>query len=109
MNTPTTWAWPLTPDQYKALVNCKYQPATAGWALMDHHGNVRAWHWLVPGDPQWASAETALKAFLPDSKRRNWRIRTGWTVRADGGELLNHFLSQAKPLDPGGDDDHVCD
>jgi hypothetical protein len=38
----------------------------------------------------------ALRAFLPDTKHRQWRIRCGWTVTSDDGELLNVFLSQAK-------------
>ncbi|OKH64786.1 hypothetical protein EB74_08630 [Mycobacterium sp. SWH-M5] len=107
MTKPTTWQWPLTPEQYKALIDCKYQPHTRGWALLDNHQVVRAWHWIIPGDTQWSSADTALRAFLPDTRIRNWRTRTGWSVRADDGELLDRFLSQAKPLDPGGDDDHV--
>lgn len=106
---PAVWQYPLSAEQYKALIDCKYQPDTHGWALVDSHGRVRAWHWLVLGDTHWATAETALRAFLPDTKHRNWRIRTGWTVKADDGELLNAFLSQAKPLDPGGDDDNVRD
>ncbi|ART74323.1 hypothetical protein BTO20_37510 (plasmid) [Mycobacterium dioxanotrophicus] len=106
---PAVWQYPLTAEQYKALIDCKYQATTQGWALLDNHGRVRAWHWQVPGDAHWATAQTALRAFLPDTKHRGWRTRTGWTIQADDGELLNSFLSQAKPLDPGGDNDHVRD
>ena len=45
-----------------------------------------------------------MRAFLPDTKHRQWRIRCGWTVTRDDGELLNVFLSQAKPGDTDGDD-----
>jgi hypothetical protein len=38
----------------------------------------------------------AMRAFLPDTKHRQWRVRCGWTVTRDDGELLNAFLSQAK-------------
>ena len=84
------------PDEYKALVDCKYQTAPTGWALIDSSGTVKAWHWLVPGDPRWGDLDGALRAFLPDTKHRQWRIRCGWTVTRDAGELLNAFLSQAK-------------
>jgi hypothetical protein len=90
------WQWPLTPDEYKALVDCKYQTAPTGWALIDSSGTVKAWHWLVLGDPRWGDLDGALRAFLPDTKHRQWRIRCGWTVTSDDGELLNVFLSQAK-------------
>ena len=62
------------------------------------------WHWLVPGDPRWGDLDGAMRAFLPDTKHRQWRIRCGWTVTRDDGELLNVFLSQAKPGDTNGDD-----
>jgi hypothetical protein len=90
------WQWPLTPDEYKALIECKYQTSPTGWALIDSSGTVKAWHWLVPGDPRWGDLDGALRAFLPDTKHRQWRIRCGWTVTRDDGELLNAFLSQAK-------------
>ena len=90
------WQWPLTPGEYKALIECKYQIAPTGWALLDSSGTVKAWHWLVPGDPRWGDLDGAMRAFLPDTKHRQWRIRCGWTVTSDDGELLNVFLSQAK-------------
>ena len=49
-----------------------------------------------PGDPRWGDLDGALRAFLPDTKHRQWRIRCGWTVTSDDGELLNVFLPQAK-------------
>jgi hypothetical protein len=103
-----TWQWPLTPDEYKALLDCKYSPTPDGWALVDNHGTVKAWHWQIPGDRQWGTPDAALRAFLPDTTQRQWRTRYGWTVRRDDGELLNSFLSQAKTDDLGGDDDDVC-
>jgi hypothetical protein len=98
------WHWPLTADEYKSLIDCKYQTNRTGWALTDNNGTVKAWHWLIPGDPKWGTSDGAWRAFIPDTKQRQWRIRYGWTVVLDDGELLNTFLSQAKPDDIGGDD-----
>ena len=90
------WQWPLTPDEYKALVDCKYQTAPTGWALIDSSGTVRPGTGWSSATLEWGDLDGALRAFLPDTKHRQWRIRCGWTVTSDDGELLNVFLSQAK-------------
>lgn len=73
----------ITVQEYRYLVECKYQRTIKGWALVDHHNTVQGWHAAVPGDSQWATAESALKAFVPDTRARQWRQRLGWTVQED--------------------------
>lgn len=95
--------WPLTAEQYRTLIDCKYR-ADQGWALLDDTATVRGWHPYVPGDPHWAHRHDAWRGFLPDSKRRAWRKLRGWTVVVDiDVEHLNAFLSQAKTEGPHGD------
>jgi len=62
----------VTAEEYQTLVGCKYR-GTAGWALIDDHGGVRAWHAVVTGDPRWSDRHQAMIAFIPDGKRRHWQ------------------------------------
>lgn len=73
----------VTVAEYRYLIECKYRPTIRGWALVDHHGAVQAWHEVLPGDSQWATAESAMQAFLSDTRTRRWCQRLGWTVQED--------------------------
>lgn len=73
----------VTVAEYRYLIECKYRNTIKGWALVDHDGGVHAWHEAVPGDSQWATAQSAIKAFLTDTRTRHWRQRLGWTVQED--------------------------
>lgn len=81
----------ITVDHYRELVEAKYQRTVKGWALIDPHGAVQGWHQVVPGDNQWASAESALQSFMPDTRARQWCQRLGWTVCED---LDRYWLSE---------------
>ncbi|WP_454793780.1 hypothetical protein [Mycolicibacterium lutetiense] len=60
----------------------------------------------------WQRAECATKPADAATCRRQltpeqYKALLDRKDQTDDGEQLNHVLSQAKPLDPGGDDDHV--
>lgn len=78
MDTPL-----ISVAEYRYLIECKYRHSVKGWALVDHHGAVQAWHEVIPGNSHWATAESALQSFLTDTRTRHWRQRLGWTVQED--------------------------
>lgn len=93
---------PLTVDDYRKLIDAKYTPTTTGWALIDNHGTIRGWHQKLPGDPHWDNAEHALHAFIPDSRRRAWAQRLGWSVQHDiDRAMLSTFLIALTTSDEG--------
>lgn len=97
----TVYRAELTAGQYRELVECKYRAALKGWALIDQHGTVHAWHEVKPGDHHWATATAAMQAFLPDTRTRLWRQRLGWTVHEDPDRYwLCAFLTALRTGNP---------
>ena len=82
----------LPPTSHKAPIECKYQTPT-GWALIDSIGTVKAWHWLVPGDPRWGDLDGAIRAF-PTSRIANGVSAAGGASPATTANYSTSF-SQA--------------
>jgi hypothetical protein len=79
----------ITAEEYRTPVDCKYRGnITSGSALVDEHGGVRGWHQQIPGDPTWSDRHSAMRGFIPDSRRRLWQTRRGWVVVADSHRYL---------------------
>jgi hypothetical protein len=88
---------PLTAAEYRELVDAKYRPnaeTLPGWALRDKQGRTQGWHPRVPGDPHWADADAALRAFITTAKQRRNRTLLGWHVApTEGVDDLAYLLS----------------
>lgn len=96
---------PLSMDEYRLLVDVKYHQGAGhikGWALRDKHGRVRGWHPHESGSPTWAHHDDALRAFIPDTKRRRKLILLGWHVVATTDiSDLTQLLHAARGDHPG--------
>lgn len=79
---------PLSSELVRKFVEIKYSAnadQTIGWSLRDDDGRTQAWHPHEPGSIQWASAEDAFRAFVPDARRRHFLTIQGWTVERTQG------------------------
>ncbi|TXI59032.1 hypothetical protein [Mycolicibacterium mageritense] len=104
---------PLTAAEYLALVDIKYSPnadALRGWALRDKDGRTHGWHPKIPGDNHWATADTALHAFLPTASERRKRGLLGWhVVPTEGIDDLTHLLHLTRGENPPSPEAHNDD
>lgn len=91
---------PLSAELVRRFVEIKYSAKadhTIGWALRDDDGRTQAWHPHEPGSTQWASADDAFRAFVPDSRRRHFLTIQGWMVeRTEGITDLTAVLHAAR-------------
>ncbi|OHU76043.1 hypothetical protein [Mycobacteroides chelonae] len=72
---------PLTATEYEGVVQRRYTlPRTPGWVLRDADHRLRGWHWLDRADEHWSSPDAAYRAFVPDTKRRYYLTKYGWSV-----------------------------
>jgi hypothetical protein len=91
---------PLTIAEYRELIDVKYghdAATTTGWALYDGLNRIRGWHRQQPGSRQWAQPADAFAAFVPDTRRRQYLTRIGYTVTATHGiEELAELMHRAR-------------
>jgi hypothetical protein len=91
---------PLTITEYHELIDVKYgahAATTAGWALYDNRGPIQGWHRQQPGSRQWARSADAFAGFVPDTRKRQYLARIGYTVTATAGiEELADLLRRAR-------------
>lgn len=72
---------PLTAIEYEGVVQRRYTlPRTPGWVLRDPDRKLRGWHWLDRADEHWSTADAAYRSFVPDTKRRYYLTKYGWSV-----------------------------
>lgn len=72
---------PLTAAEYERVVQRRYTlPRTPGWVLRDTDHRLRGWHWLDRADAHWSSPDAAYRSFVPDTKRRYYLTKYGWSV-----------------------------
>ncbi|ORA60992.1 hypothetical protein [Mycobacteroides franklinii] len=104
---------PLQPAEYGALIDAHYHdPNRPGWALFDIDDRARGWHWIDTSTPDWADADAAFRAFVPDSARRRFLTFRGWTVRRieDSAHLVASLLHAARgESQPGDEADLLAD
>lgn len=99
---------PLTGAEYQILVEHRFRNADHrgpghGWALVDAADRVHGWHPIDRADIHWASPADAFKAFIADTRRRNFLTTLGWQVIPDTtGEHLIALLhrSRGEPATP---------
>jgi hypothetical protein len=91
---------PLSAEEYRYLVDVKYRTDAhelQGWALHDDADRTRGWHPHEPGSFVWADADAAMRAFIPDTKKRRKFLLCGWTIVATKGiDDLMQLLAAAR-------------
>lgn len=94
---------PLTTDEYRALINYKYQRGKTqggpGWALISPEGRVAGYHWW--DTEGWNTTAAAFATFVPDLSQHRHLTESGWRVEGDhDGQLLAWFLREIRGENP---------
>jgi hypothetical protein len=91
---------------WKFTVNTRHQ--LRGWALRDPQGRTHGWHHLIAGDDHWATADSALRAFLATANDRRKRALMGWHIEPTAGiDDLNRLLHATRgETTPENSDEH---